>query len=99
MPGSLPNTADLGDAFHRLCMTTPEQASQTILEGIAKKRARILIGADARLFDLMARIAPESHGKLLAFATEKLLAGAQRKAKPAVKKQTADINEFIAEEA
>ncbi len=42
----------------RLSRTTPEAAAATILRGIKRRSKRILIGADARLIDLIQRAAP-----------------------------------------
>jgi short-subunit dehydrogenase len=42
--------------FARLARTTPEQAAATILRGVDRKKARILIGADAYVFDAIPRI-------------------------------------------
>jgi short-subunit dehydrogenase len=41
--------------FARVARTTPEQAAKIILKGVDKKKARILVGPDAYVFDLVAR--------------------------------------------
>jgi NAD(P)-dependent dehydrogenase (short-subunit alcohol dehydrogenase family) len=46
---------ELDDAFKRIARTSPEKAARTILKGVEKGRARILIGADAEVLDLMTR--------------------------------------------
>jgi short-subunit dehydrogenase len=51
--------------FDRLARTTPDQAAQTIINGIKKNKPRILIGMDARLLDWIQRLMPASYGKLL----------------------------------
>ncbi|WP_395338266.1 SDR family NAD(P)-dependent oxidoreductase [Ningiella sp. W23] len=53
------------DAFKRNFINTPEFAAQTIVEGIQKNRTRILIGGDARILDLTARIMPSNYTKLI----------------------------------
>jgi NAD(P)-dependent dehydrogenase (short-subunit alcohol dehydrogenase family) len=52
--------------FDELARTTPEQAASIILQGMAKKQNRILIGKDARLISLLARLFPQSYGRLIA---------------------------------
>ena len=51
--------------FDRLARTTPDQAAQTIINGIKKDKPRILIGMDARILDWIQRLMPASYGKLL----------------------------------
>lgn len=47
------------DTFEkRLALHTPEMAAQTIIEGVRKHRARILVGAEAKALDWLARITP-----------------------------------------
>jgi NAD(P)-dependent dehydrogenase (short-subunit alcohol dehydrogenase family) len=42
--------------FARVARTTPEDAAKTILKGVERNRARILIGADAHLIDAAPRV-------------------------------------------
>lgn len=51
----------IADEFDALAMTTAERAAQVIHEGVEKGRSRILIGADAKLIDTLARVSP-THG-------------------------------------
>ena len=46
------------DFNERLAKTTPEQAAKIIFGGIAKKKARILVGSDAKILDLIQRCLP-----------------------------------------
>jgi hypothetical protein len=39
----------------------------TILSGVRKNRGRILIGRDAKLVDLIARLFPQSYGRIMAW--------------------------------
>ena len=52
--------------FERLARTTPERAAQTILDGIRRKKLRILIGADAYLIDWVQRLLPARYMKVVA---------------------------------
>jgi NAD(P)-dependent dehydrogenase (short-subunit alcohol dehydrogenase family) len=44
--------------FERHLRTTPDRAAQLILKAVAQDRARVLIGADAHLLDLLGRLLP-----------------------------------------
>lgn len=59
------------DAQKRLLRMPPEKAGEIIVEGVARRRARILVGNDARAAALMERLMPVSHWKLLARASRR----------------------------
>jgi NADP-dependent 3-hydroxy acid dehydrogenase YdfG len=42
--------------FDKLARTTPKKAAQTILKGVSKNKARIMIGADAHLIHFLVRL-------------------------------------------
>lgn len=42
--------------FDRVARTTPESAARQILDGVERNRRRVLVGPDARLFDLVSRL-------------------------------------------
>lgn len=44
------------DRFDKIARTTPDQAAEAILAGIRKNKRRVLIGPDARAFDLISRL-------------------------------------------
>lgn len=46
----------LAGLFDRIARTTPEGAARTILNGVERNRARILIGADAYFIDALPRV-------------------------------------------
>ncbi len=50
----------------KMAKTSPEQAAKIIVNGIIKKRARILIGSDAKLLDILQRLLPVSYQKVVA---------------------------------
>jgi NAD(P)-dependent dehydrogenase (short-subunit alcohol dehydrogenase family) len=68
---------ELTAEFHARARTTPEQAAAIIHRGVDRGRARILIGPDARLFDILERIAP-THTMTALGALERL--GSRRSA-------------------
>ncbi len=47
--------------FEKLFITTPDKAAKTILNGVRKNSRRILIGPDARMFDLLVRMLPATY--------------------------------------
>ncbi|RIV41574.1 SDR family NAD(P)-dependent oxidoreductase [Micromonospora radicis] len=51
--------------FERLLTIDPATAAEAILRGVTRRRPRVLIGWSARLPELLARIAPAGHGRLL----------------------------------
>ncbi|OMC55855.1 acetoin dehydrogenase [Mycobacterium sp. IS-836] len=49
---------DLAKLFDkRLARTSPERAAKIILDAVRKKKARVLVGTDAKLLDVMVRVA------------------------------------------
>ena len=46
-------------------LTKPEEAAAIILRGIEKNKAKVLIGNDAKIMDLLYRIAPQKAGKMI----------------------------------
>jgi short-subunit dehydrogenase len=51
--------------FERTFLTSPDAAARAILRGVRKDRRRVLIGPDARLWDLMVRAAPVGYQRLV----------------------------------
>jgi butyryl-CoA dehydrogenase len=51
--------------FARAARTTPEQAAEVILRGVYDKKKRVMIGFDAQVIQLMARLLPESYSSIL----------------------------------
>jgi cation diffusion facilitator CzcD-associated flavoprotein CzcO/NAD(P)-dependent dehydrogenase (short-subunit alcohol dehydrogenase family) len=47
---------DLGEGFDQLARTTPAKAARVILDGVERDKRRVLIGVDARLFDVLSRL-------------------------------------------
>ncbi|MGU3654477.1 SDR family NAD(P)-dependent oxidoreductase [Mycolicibacterium sp. A43C] len=51
------DVAEMAKAFDtKLARTSPEKAAQIILEAVRKDRARVLVGADAKILDVLIRI-------------------------------------------
>ncbi|GAA5512919.1 putative oxidoreductase SadH [Deinococcus carri] len=51
--------------FERLLRLDPAEAAAIILRGVERREARVLVGSDARLLDLLARLFPASYGRVL----------------------------------
>jgi NADP-dependent 3-hydroxy acid dehydrogenase YdfG len=51
--------------FESLARTTPERAAKIIHKGVDAGKARILVGPDAYLFDLVTRVSPTHYWKVL----------------------------------
>ena len=52
--------------FEKLFIHTADTAAKVILKGVSKNKRRVLIGADARFFDFMARVFPAKYQWLFA---------------------------------
>ncbi|OLT31970.1 hypothetical protein BJF84_15640 [Rhodococcus sp. CUA-806] len=69
--GSNMSDAERNDAersnieFDKVLAITPEQAADTIVAGIARRRPRVLIGASATIPDLVARIFPTRYHRVV----------------------------------
>jgi NADP-dependent 3-hydroxy acid dehydrogenase YdfG len=55
----------MADEFEAMVRTTPERAAEVIHRGVDAGKARILIGADARLFDVVSRLTPTHYWAVL----------------------------------
>lgn len=54
--------------FQSIARTSPEQAGRTIVSGVRRGQERIIVGADAAVMDVLARLLPSGHRALLARA-------------------------------
>jgi short-subunit dehydrogenase len=59
--------------FAPLLTIAPARAADIIIDGIERRRGRLLIGWLAKIFDLLARFLPVSYGKILAIMEKKSL--------------------------
>ncbi len=50
---------------------SPEMAAETIVNGVAKGRARVVIGVEAKAVDLLARITGSGYQRIVAMAAAK----------------------------
>ena len=54
------------ERYRKLLRMPPEIAGETIVRGIERRQPRVLVGTDAKVMSLIARILPASYWKLLA---------------------------------
>lgn len=59
------DASELAQAFDKLARTSPEKAAQIILDGVRKNRARVLVGTDAKILDLMVRITGPGYQRIV----------------------------------
>ncbi|MGK2869046.1 MAG: acetoin dehydrogenase, partial [Mycobacterium sp.] len=57
----------------KLAKTSPERAAKIILEAVRKDRARVLVGADAKILDVFVRITGSGYQKLFATVANGLI--------------------------
>ena len=53
------------EKYRKLLRLPPEVAGETIVRGIERRESRVLVGSDARIISLVARLLPVSYWKLL----------------------------------
>ena len=58
---------EISNNFDRIAITSPEKAAEKIINGIKKKKHRVLIGPDAYLIDYFQRLLPTWYLKILSF--------------------------------
>jgi NADP-dependent 3-hydroxy acid dehydrogenase YdfG len=67
------DVAELAQAFDKkLARTTPERAAQIILDAVRKNKARVLVGADAKILDVIVRITGSGYQQLFSTVLPKL---------------------------
>lgn len=49
----------------KLAKLSPEKAARIILEGVSKKKPRVLVGSDAKVFDAVVRVTGSAYQRFL----------------------------------
>ncbi len=63
--GKQMSTDEFKQAFNNtMARTSPEQAAEIIMKGVKRKKARILVGTDAKVVDLISRLWPSMYHRL-----------------------------------
>ncbi len=63
----------LAAIFDKVAITSPQRAASTILRAVAANRARVLPGADAKLFDAIVRVAGSGYMRVFVPMNRRLL--------------------------
>ncbi|ASL07128.1 short chain alcohol dehydrogenase [Mycobacterium intracellulare subsp. chimaera] len=58
---------------NRLTSTSPQRAARTILEGVHNNKARVLVGTDAKVLDLIVRLTGPGYQRLLSKGAARLM--------------------------
>jgi short-subunit dehydrogenase len=53
------------DAAEKMLRLPPERAGEIIVQGVERRKARVLVGTDAKILSLMERLAPVSYWRIL----------------------------------
>ncbi len=70
------DVAQLAKEFDsKLARTTPERAATIILEAVRKKRARVLVGADAKILDVIVRVTGSGYQRVFSTVMAKMVRG------------------------
>ena len=67
------DTNALDKIFTRVAVTSPERTAKIILNAVAKNKARVLPGADAKLFDFVVRLTGSGYMRLFVPMNRRLL--------------------------
>ncbi|MGH3555863.1 MAG: SDR family NAD(P)-dependent oxidoreductase, partial [Mycobacterium sp.] len=51
--------------FEKVAITSAQRAARVILKAVRKNKARVLVGPDAKAFDLLVRIAPAAYQRIM----------------------------------
>jgi NAD(P)-dependent dehydrogenase (short-subunit alcohol dehydrogenase family) len=62
---SVGSVDSLAQRFEKIAMSTPEYAARKIVRAIQRRKARLIIGPDAVVLDLLQRISPRGFSRLL----------------------------------
>ncbi len=63
--GAAEDAEEMANAFEQVARTSPQAAARIILRGVERRRARILVGPDARALDLLQRVAGSAYQGLV----------------------------------
>ncbi|RDZ75364.1 SDR family NAD(P)-dependent oxidoreductase [Mycobacterium tuberculosis] len=66
--------AELAETFDkRVAHLSPQRAAQIILTGVAKNKARVLVGVDAKVLDLVVRLTGSGYQRIFPIITGRLI--------------------------
>ena len=59
------DTVSTAEWFDKTARTSPERAAQIILDGVAKNKAKVLVGADAKILDVFVRASGSGYQRVI----------------------------------
>ena len=60
---------------HKMARTSPEQAAQIILDGVAKDKAKVLVGTDAKILDVLVRVTGSGYQRIVTTLAGRFMPG------------------------
>ncbi len=72
---------ELADNFDRMTLTTPDKAAFQILKAVERNRRRVLVGPDAKVFDLVSRLPAPLYQRVLVAGSKRSWLGSKGSAK------------------
>lgn len=70
--------AELSQSFDKLARTSPQRAAKIILDGVRKNKARVLVGPDAKVLDVIVRLTGSGYQRLFAAVTSRAMPAAPK---------------------
>ncbi|WP_343601407.1 SDR family oxidoreductase [Mycobacterium sp.] len=67
----------VAELFDKLTLTSPQRAARIILDAVRKNRARVLVGPDAKVLDLLVRLTGSGYQRLFAAAWGRMMPAAR----------------------
>ncbi len=67
LPDGVNNRGEFEQGFEKAAITSAEAAAKIILEGVAKKKRRVIVGRDAKIISLIQRMFPQSYAQKLSW--------------------------------
>lgn len=61
--------------FNKVAITSAERAARIILKAVRKKKARVVVGPDAKAYELLVRLAPAGYQRILGPMTARFQSG------------------------
>ncbi|MGH3674932.1 MAG: SDR family NAD(P)-dependent oxidoreductase, partial [Mycobacterium sp.] len=68
---------ELAPMFDKLAKTSPQKAARIILDGVRKNKARVLVGPDAKVLDILVRLTGSGYQRLFAAVTSRVMPASQ----------------------
>jgi NADP-dependent 3-hydroxy acid dehydrogenase YdfG len=70
------DATEIAGAHDKMAMTSPERAARIILESVRKNKARVLVGPDAKILDIIVRVTGSGYQRLFSAAAARAMPAA-----------------------